>query len=226
MFSEAPRLVPVTRRPSAPPAQPAPVWFGAYGGKTSIFIDATDRAAWTAVLSASAAGWLHLDGPAAGTGPGLVTLSTEKSTVGEQTATLTVQVADAPKPLAWPVRQISSAPLSTLNASVLQVPFPTVPNVMELGIAGKYVAQQIVKVPEPFTPLVLAIVELIVPLLGELLIALRQALSEAVPEPKTWFGAPQPYDALTTALPATAVFITEEYTLLDLYIAEQVAENG
>lgn len=208
----------------------ASVWFGAYGGTTSIFVNAADHETWSAAL-ASNGPWLTLVAGATGTGSGLVTLKAEPSTTRERTATLTVRFQGARAPLAWPVAQDSAVPLSTLNDSVLQVPFAFVPSLMELGIAGKFIAQQVAKVPEPFTLIALLIVEIIVVAVGLLAIAVRGALAPVVPEPKTWFGVPdggfaEPYAPLTLVLPATAVYITEEISMLALYIAGQVVENG
>ncbi|HTQ31591.1 MAG TPA: hypothetical protein VMI53_10310 [Opitutaceae bacterium] len=205
---------------------PATIWFGAYGGKTSVYLDLAAGAAWSAALSAGAAGWLSFDGASSGTGPALLTLTAPPSTAGRRSARLTVRPAGAGAPLVWPVEQISTAPLSTLNASVLAVPFPTVPTVMEFGIAGKFIAGEIQKIPEPFDLIALVIVELVVLVAGLVAIALRQAVSVIVPEPRTWFGAPEPYDSLTLVLPATAVFLAEETALLAIYIAREVLTGG
>lgn len=203
-----------------------PLRFGAYGGETSAFVDAGTNVSWTATLSPDAAGWLDFSGPASGTGPGLVTLTASRSTAGPQTATLTVRVDGRRQSLVWEATQCSAVPLATLNASVLEVPFPTTPRVMELGIAGKFIATEIQKIPEPFDLIALAIVELLVALVGELAIALRGALSPIVPEPMTWLGAPEPYDALTQVMPATAVCIQEETALLLLYLPIEVLSGG
>lgn len=215
--------------PKDPPPV-ASVWFGACGGTTSIFVNAADHETWSAALATEPA-WLTLVAGATGTGSGLITLKAEQSTTGERSATLTVRFQGARAPLAWPVTQDSASPLATLNASVLQVPFAFVPALMELGIAGKFIAQQVAKVPEPFTLIALVIVEIIVVVVGLLAIVVRSALAPVVPEPKTWFGVPtggfaEPYAPLTLVLPATAVYITEEISMLALYIAEQVVENG
>lgn len=97
---------------------------------------------------------------------------------------------------------------------------------MELGIAGKFVAAEIQKIPEPFDLIALVIVEVVIALLGVLAIALRGALSVAVPEPRTWFGAPPPYDVMTETLPATAVCISQETALLLLYLPIDVLNGG
>lgn len=200
---------------------PPTVWFGTYGGTTSVYFDLPPAVAWTASLSSSATGWLKLTAGAQGTGPGLVTLVALRSTSEARQAELTVTPARG-APLVWPVAQMTAIPVATLNASALAVPFfPRTPTVMELGIAGKFIAQEIKKIPEPFTLLALALVEVVVILLGVLAITLRGMLASLVPEPETWFGAPEPYDELTRSLPATAVFLTEETTLLAIYIAEQ-----
>lgn len=212
------------RRPPRP--LNLPLRFGAYGGEASAFIDAGTKISWTAALSPDAAGWLDFSGPASGTGPGLVTLTAQRNTTAAHTARLTVRIAGRPRPLVWEAIQSSALPLATLNASVLEVPFPTTPRVMELGIAGKFIATEIQKIPEPFDLIALALVELLVALIGELAIALRGALSPVVPEPMTWFGAPEPYDALTQVMPATAVCIQEETALLLLYIPIEVLSGG
>lgn len=210
-----------TQAPPPPPPPTPTLWFGAYGGRAATYLDVAGSASWSATLSADAAGWLSFAGADSGTGPGLITLAAPPSTTGARRAELTVRIAGTAEPLVWPVVQASSAPIAALNASVLAVPFPDVPGVMELGIAGKFIAQEIQKIPEPFMLIALAIVEAVVLLLGLLAIALRAALSPVVPEPRTWFGAPGPYGAMTRLMPATAVFITEETTLLALYIAKE-----
>lgn len=212
------------RRPPRP--LNLPLRFGAYGGEASAFVDTGSTTSWTATLSPDAAGWLDFSGPASGAGPGLVTLTAQRNTTAAHTATLTVRIAGRPRPLVWEAIQSSALPLATLNASVLEVPFPTTPRVMELGIAGKFIATEIQKIPEPFDLIALAIVEVLVALIGELAIALRGALSPVVPEPMTWFGAPEPYDALTKVMPATAVCIQEETALLLLYLPIEVLSGG
>lgn len=199
--------------------------FGMYGSEACVYLFAADHVAWSATL-AGGSGWLSIASGASGTGSGLITLKAEQSTVPERSAQLTVVAATGPTLLECAAIQATAETLATLNTSVLQVPFPTVPDVMELGILGKWAAQEIAKVPEPFTAIVLAIALLVVQLIGALAIALRSALSPLVPEPLTWFGAPGLYDALTKVLPATAVFIQEETDLLTLYLPIQVASGG
>jgi len=207
--------------PAIPPdhAQPT-LWLDAYGGYNFVFVDAPAQAHWTASL-APAGAWVNFDGASADIGPGILKLVASSNTAGQRDAQLSVQIAGAASPRTWPIVQTSAVPLKLLNDAALAVPFPTVPNAMELGIAGKYIAQQIKKIPEPFTLIALLIVEIVVILLGLLAIALRTALAPLVPEPPTWLGAPPPYAPLTAALPATTVFLVEETVLLALYILEQ-----
>ena len=201
---------------------PLPVWFGTYGGDGTVFVDMPDTTDWTATLSADAASWVVIAAGTTGRGPGLVKLSACRNTTDRHTAELTVTPAGAYPPRRWPLVQMSAVPVATMNASVLAVPFfPRTPTVMELGIAGGFIAKQVKKIPEPFTLLALLVVEIVVILLGVLAIMIRSMLSALVPEPKTWFGAPEPYDPLTQELPATAVFIIEETSLTAVYIAEQ-----
>lgn len=204
-------------------APPTPtIWFGAYGGKTSVYFNFRPTVTWTASLADVTGGWVTFDGDQSGQGSGLVTLVTQPSTTTQQTARLVVQPDSSAPPLTWPVVQISTVPLSTMNTSVLAVPFfPRTPTVMEFGIAGGFIAKQVKKIPEPFTLIALLIVEIIVVLLGVLAIVIRGMLSALVPEPKTWFGAPEPYAPLTRELRATDVFLIEETSLTAIYIAEQ-----
>lgn len=217
-------------REPAPPFN-LPLVFGAKGGPASVFVDAARTESWSATLSAEASPWLKIRTGASGTGPGLVTLAAQENTGGAHTATLTVTYAGGRRaPLAWSAAQTSAVPLATLNASVLHVPWPDVPVVMELAIAGKFIGQEIAKIPEPFTLLALVLVELLVLALGLLLVALRAALAPLVPEPETWFGVPPDFallfEPLTEVQPATAVFLIEETALLAIQIAEEALGGG
>lgn len=212
-------------RPALQPSwQPPPLRFIAYGSEACAYAAVPDRVSWTARLTGGD-GWLSITGASSGTGPGLVTLTAKQSTGPARTARLAI-TANGKTLAAYDAIQDSAEPLATLNTSVLELPFPTTPRVMELGIAGKFIAQEIAKIPEPFTLVALAIVEALVALIGELFIALRGALSVAIPEPMTWFGAPPPHDALTKVMPATAVFIQQETDLLMLYLPIEVAADG
>lgn len=213
------------RTDSQPPWQPPPLRFIAYGSEACAYVAAPDRVSWTARLTGGG-GWLSITGASSGTGPGLVTLTASQSTGPARTARLAITAANGKTLVSYDAIQDSAVPLATLNTSVLETPFPTTPRVMELGIAGKFIAQEIAKIPEPFTLVALAIVEALVALIGELFIALRGALAVVIPEPMTWFGAPPPYDALTKVMPATAVFIQQETDLLMLYLPIEVAANG
>lgn len=209
-----------------------PLRFSAYGGIVIAFVETLHPVGWRASLSADAAEWVSLVAGETGIGSDTVTLQADPNTGPALRGTLTVSFTSGPRPpLVWPLEQISAVPLATLNAAVLEVPWPNVPRVMELGIAGKFIAQQVAKIPEPFTLLALLVVELIVVALGLLLVTARALLAPLVPEPKTWFGVPpggyaEPFAPLTEIQPATAVCIIEETALLAIYIAEETLSGG
>jgi hypothetical protein len=192
--------------------------FGAADGTASIYFDLPSNQSWTAALAP--AFWLHLEPDSApvGRGPGFLSLTCTANTGPARTSTLTIAAPTGDPLLAYPVAQISAEPLAILNASVLAIPFPTTPRVLELGIAGKFVTAQIRKIPEPFNLIALVIAELVVVSLGLIAILLRAAFAAKVPEPRTWLGAPPTFEKLTATLPATAICITEETYLLALYI--------
>lgn len=202
------------------PALPT-LWFGGYGGQNAAFVDVADGASWQATLSAA---WAKFAGPSQGTGPGLVLVSTGPSTKGAQLGELQVTADGWPAPRIWPLQQADMTPLATMSDSVVQTPFPTVPNVMEFGIAAKWAGQQIQKIPEPFTLIALVIAELIVVAAGILLITTRLAMT-GVPEPKSWFPAPEGdplaavFDGLREVLPVTSVNLTLETGLTAVYLA-------
>jgi hypothetical protein len=210
--------------PTSPPSddgQPT-LWLDAFGGSSFVFIDAPATAGWSATLTPAGA-WVKFVSASTGTGPSILQLTADSNTADQRQGTLSVAIANVAPTLVWPIVQTSAVPLALLNEAALAIPPfpPAVPNAMELGIAGKFIAQQIKKIPEPFTLIALLIVEIIVIVLGLLAIALRTALAPLVPEPKTWLGAPEPFSPLTLTLPATTVFLIEETVLLALYILEQ-----
>ena len=211
---------------AAPPDSASPtLWLDACGGYVFVFVDLPSQVSWTATISPASA-WLSFRQESTGTGAAILGLVARNNTGAQRQAQLQVQAAELPPVHTWPVVQSSAVPLKLLNDAALAVPFPAVPNAMELGIAGKFIAQQIKKIPEPFTLIALLVVEIIVIVLGLLAIALRTALAPLVPEPLTWLGAPLPYDPLTRQFPATTVFLVEETVLLVSYILEQTLAGG
>ncbi|MBS0661093.1 MAG: hypothetical protein JSR82_22975 [Verrucomicrobia bacterium] len=207
-----------------PPASATPtLWFGGYGGQNAAFVDVPAGATWQATLAAA---WASFAGPSAGTGPGLISLTTQASIAPEQAGTLIVTSPAWNEPRVWPLRQFAMTPLRTLSDSTVQTPWPNVPNVMEFGIAAKWLGQQIQKIPEPFTLLALVILELLVVAAGILLITARLAAS-GVPEPRSWLPAPAGdplaalFDSLREVLPLTSVNLTLETGLTALYLAQQ-----
>jgi len=190
------------------------------GGLLATYLALPDHVHWSARLDAGS--WLTFDSGSATTGSGqaFVILEADRNTGPARAATLTIADAGGVALLVYPVTQVSAEPLATLNRSVLELPFSATPRVLELGIAGKFVAAQIKKIPDPFNLIALVIAELVVVALGLIAIAVRALFASAVPEPRTWFGAPPTFEELTAILPATAICITEETYLLALYILE------
>ena len=229
------------------------VWFAVYEGKnpispgpqkTSIYVLVPDTAKWDATILADS-DWVSFEATktdpapasAAGTGPGLLTLTCHDSNVGPEKQAELVVTTEAGAPLfRRRVRQASGVPLHTLNTSVLAVPFPATPRVMELGIAGKFIGTELRKVPReilgfPLRRLVVIIVDLILVLIGLLVVLLRAlafVLDPRLKEPLTWFPPPaQPagFPAEITALsaegvPVNTVYLLQEIYLLVVYVAE------
>ena len=204
---------------NSPPAEPPTAQrIGAFGGRLSFYVYRPDRTSWHASLSAEAIPWIQFFGTTSGTGSVFIELLVIPNRDDARSAVLTVAFAPSAPPLNRRIEQDSAVPLATLNTAVLELPFPATPRVMELGILGKFAADQIQKVPAPFRPIALVIVEIAVVALGLIAILLRAAFAAKVPEPRTWLGAPPTFEELTAILPATAICITEETYLLALYI--------
>ena len=87
---------------------------------------------------------------------------------------------------------------------------------MELGIAGKYLAQQIRQAPPEGWPPLIAAVDLLIETLEAAAIATRVAF-DTVPDPPDYFSA--------DPLPMTPRLILLQGTLLQVYLTEQVAEG-
>lgn len=225
------------------------IWFAAYEGKnpvspspqkTSIYVLVPEKTTWIATLT-TGADWLTLVRPTSRTGPGLLTLSVATSNTGsEKKAELLVATAEGRPLFRRHVRQASGVPLHTLNTSVLAVPFPSTPRVMELGIAGKFIGTELQKVPReilgiPVRLIVVIIVDLLLILLGLLIVVLRALaflLDPRLKEPLTWFpppaqpaGFPAAITDLSATVPVTTVYLLQEIYLLVVYVAEVALEK-
>ncbi|MBA3849520.1 MAG: hypothetical protein C0502_05920 [Opitutus sp.] len=205
-------------------APPATVLFGPYGGPGAVWIDtAADHVTWSASLSAGAA-WVRIGSGAQGRACGLVELTVDPSRDATREATLTVAFSDGRAPRTWPVRQTSAVPVATQSDNVLQARFVDAPRIMELAILGRFAAQEIAKVPEPFTLPVLALVEALIPVLGESAVAIRTLADPLVPETKTWCPPPNAYAPLITTMYPFGIVVQEEVAALLVYLPEQFAE--
>lgn len=217
------------------------VWFGPYadpsigqkGAKASVFLDATHDTTWSAAIIGGSS-WLALDPPTSGTGSALLTVIAQTSTGPQRSAQLKVTAPGGRTLLECRVIQASAEALAVLNDSVMEVPFPNVPRVMELAIAGNFIGTELQKLPIVIVrPIVVLIVEVIVAVAGLLLVLLRELVTQLdpqLPEPVTWFPAPPappgfpPFGELAKVLPVTTVIITEETYLLALFIAQKAFE--
>jgi hypothetical protein len=94
------------------------------------------------------------------------------------------------------------------------------PLAMELGAAGKFIAQQLAKLPPPAEAAAYAAVCALIAGLGVAAIAIRDAFT-TVPEPPDYF---QPQTALTQ--PMTTALIQQQTKLLIAYITEELATQG
>jgi hypothetical protein len=91
---------------------------------------------------------------------------------------------------------------------------------MELGAAGKFIAQQLAKLPPPAEAAAYAAVSALIAGLGVAAIAIRGAFT-TVPEPPDYF---QPQTAFTQ--PMTTALIQQQTKLLIAYITEELATQG
>jgi hypothetical protein len=125
------------------------------------------------------------------------------------------------------VRQAGGAWIELQASMVLLNPPPTsqierlnFPLAMELGAAGKFIAQQLKQLPPPAEAAAYATVSALIAGLGVTAIAIRSAFT-TVPEPPDYF---QPQTAFTQ--PMTAALIQQQTTLLIAYIGEELAAQG
>jgi hypothetical protein len=91
------------------------------------------------------------------------------------------------------------------------------PLAMELGIAGKYLAQQIRQAPPEAWPVLIAAAVAAINVLATAAIAGRASLA-TVPEPPDYFSE--------DPAPMTTVLILQQAMLLNAYVTEQVLAEG
>lgn len=210
-----------TGKRAAPSAPKLTLWGGAAVSKTGVFSGAGAGESWHASLSGGD-GWLTL-GAVAGTGPEVIDLSFGANEGPARKAALAIAFPGSRKrpSIVYDVRQASAEALLANNRMALADPFPGVPRVMELGIAAKYVASLIKKIPKPFSLIALAIVEVVIIALGVVVYVVRLALAPVLPEPKTWLPANTPFIVLKDAVPASGIVIIQETVNTAAYTAKQ-----
>lgn len=172
---------------------------GPSGGSGCVFVNAPKSAAWSARATDS---WLQLDfGSEQGVGPGLASFSVGANPGGPRVSQ--VEIAwhgsrghGSQTQLSHTVEQQSSVAAQAQSDSVLQLTFPTVPRVMELGIAAKFAAQEIEKLPGIFRIIGLLIAEVVVLLAGVATVVARTAV--AAPNAPS---SPDYYEELAMPLP-------------------------
>ncbi len=203
----------------------------------AIFIDAPDGVSWTAEPTTD---WVHpAEGVAArGKGPGVFTFSVDTNPGDEREGGISIVRDDTKTSVVHPLRQQAGASIREQSEQVLDFPWITVPRVMEIGIAAKWAAAQIKKIPEPFDLIALVIVEILVVVLGFSLIAARALIAPLVPEPPTPFPwPPMPSHSaiippmpvplppeVQAALPVTTTLIAMQTAATAFYIALQTLE--
>jgi hypothetical protein len=205
-----------------------PLRFAEAGSVAYFFLAADHDENWRIRASAD---WLHFGSPTAGVGPALIALHAVPN-VGEA-RTATISIARRRGDEYKLARQASALPMRAQQDAVEQVPFATVPRTMELGIAAKFVAKEISKIPEPFDLIALAIAEVIVILVGVGAISLRELMAPDIPEPTSWLAhpplpsplpnpLPPPLAQLIAKLPVTVTVQAQETILTAIYLAQQV----
>jgi hypothetical protein len=122
------------------------------------------------------------------------------------------------------IHQAGGAWIELQASMVLLNPPPTsqtersnFPLAMELGAAGKFIAQQLKELPPPAEAAAYAAASALIAGLGVTAIAIRDAFTR-VPEPPDYF---QPQTAFTQRM--TTALIQQQTTLLIAYIGEELA---
>lgn len=210
--------------------------YAGVGGEGAIYVNAPSKCSWTARLTGGAAQWSHFKGASSGTGDAIVRFEINPNPHSDRQGELIIEEDGDERLSSHSIRQGSGAGVKIQTDEVMRLPFLEVPLIMELGIAGKFVAQKIKKIPEPFDLIALVIVEAIVAIGGILTATLRSAIpTDLLPMPKSVFAYPplpppspfpvpgfinlSKFENLLENIPITPGFIYEQTATLCAYIA-------
>lgn len=212
------------------------------GGPGAIYVAADANTSWSARFVGGSPDWIDLQGPTSGTGDALLKFSVDINPDSNRSATLEIVESQSRRKSKHLIRQASGVSSKLQQDQVLELPFLEVPRIMELGIAGKFIAAQIQKIPEPFDLIALLIVEVVVALGGVLTATLRGAIpSELIPTPKPVFPLPplpppsplpipsfidtSQAESFLMQIPITPAFILEQTATLCAYIAIETFDS-
>lgn len=208
------------------------------GGNGAIYVDAKRSTSWSAAISNSGSDWIQFQSASSGTGDAILKFSLSPNAGPDREATISISTSSGKFSGSHLIRQGSGEGIKVQSDEVMNLPSLEIPRIMELGIAGKFIATEIQKIPEPFDLIALVIVEIVVALGGLLTAALRASIpSELFPMPKPVFElppipppSPLPDPAtiqnLLAQVPLTLTFILEQTATLCVYIAIETLEES
>jgi hypothetical protein len=203
----------MTRTPSKLRVIPDGILFPAHASPivhASLLVLAPRGVRWSASSEAS---WISLAAPTHGAGTGMLSYSVEDNPSPPRKGTIRVAGMGMTHLVDVRVGQAGGSLVQSQTDQLLASPM-----IMELGVAGKLIAEQIAKAPPPAQPPLLAAAEALVEALAALAITVRLSFA-TVPQPRPLFGRPP------GPLPVTTQFILRQAALLQEYIPAQVAES-
>ncbi|MCH6257824.1 hypothetical protein MLD52_14800 [Puniceicoccaceae bacterium K14] len=214
--------------------------YSCVGGNGAIYVDADPDSSWSVKIPENDRSWLSLSNykSGKGKGSGILKFALDKNPNEEREGSLTIEKEGQKVSSHHLLYQKSGLSTVELTNSVMTLPFLETPKILELGIAGKFIAKEIKKIPEPFDLIALVIVEVVVALGGVLTAVLRNSVPHnLLPTPVSVFDLPplpppSPFpvpsfinlnevNRLLQKLPLTPAFILEQTATLGAYIAIQ-----
>lgn len=216
---------------------PAPLAASGASQAGAVFVDAPAGHSWTVNLAGD---WLFpaTGSATSGTGPGVFVFGAKTNSGAARSGEVQIHTDGQAKVRTRPLLQQAGVWLQTESNSVLELPWLTVPRVMELGIAAKWIAAQIKKIPEPFTLIALVIVEILVVVLGLTVLTARALVAPLFPEPPTPFPWPPMPSTdpgstadgsvfppeITRHIPVTSAVIAMQTVTTAIYLALETLE--
>ena len=214
--------------------------FPCVGGSGAIYIDAPEHTAWIVTIPEHDRQWLNLNANQSNhsKGPAIIKYELKKNPRERRESSLEIRQNGKLSHI-QKIVQASGQSLVTQTNSVMDLPFLEFPRIMELGIAGKFIASELQKIPEPFDLIALLVVEIAIAICGILIAILRTSvpphllptpvsafsfppLPPPCPLPIPSFIDPDKATEFLQKLPLTPAFILEQTATLDAYIATQM----